>query len=255
MTQPPGWPPQGGYGAPQQPQQPPYPGPYAPQPPAQAPGQVPGQVPNPYAAQPAYGGGQYGAYPPPPPESGGRNKRKPALVVAGAVAAVALIGGGIYLATSDGGSNGNNKPLAHVSESVDPSASSSPTDATEGPEDPSEEESSPASDDATATAPATGFQGQWQDDDNKTLTIGEEYTAGDYKGKHPLSYIDAGGKGILTGLGVDRGDGTFRLVLSPMSTKSAKEDDYVAATLTRSGGSVDIEWDDGGSDTLAYVGE
>ncbi|MEU5598120.1 hypothetical protein [Streptomyces sp. NPDC020298] len=253
MTQPPGWPPP----QQQQPPQQPYPGPYSPQPPAQA----PGQVPNPYATQPAYGGpygagqyggpGQYGAYPPPPPPppgGGGREKKKLALIVSGAAAAVLLIAGGVYFATN--GDDKPNKPLAQVSESAEatptPSASETPPE-TDAPSDPSDED--------TATAPATGFQGQWQDDANKTLTIGDKYNSGTYKGKYALSYIDPGGKGILTGLGMDRSDGTFRMVLKPMSTQSTKGDDYLAATLTRSGDSVNIKWDDGGSDTLAYVGD
>ncbi|MGW7254833.1 hypothetical protein [Streptomyces sp. NPDC054834] len=249
MTQPPGWPP---------PQQP-YPGPYSPQPPAQA----PGQVPNPYATQPAYGGpygagqygggGQYGPYPPPPPPPGGgaRHKRKLALIVSGAAAAVLLIGGGVYLATNGG--DKPNKPLAQASESA--TATDTPTD--DAPDQSSEtpSDSSDSSDEDTATAPATGFQGQWQDDANKTLTIGEKYNSGSYKGKYALSYIDPGGEGILTGLGMDRSDGTFRMVLKPMSTEGTKKDDYLAATLKRSGDSVNIKWDDGGSDTLAYVGE
>ncbi|MFF4400107.1 hypothetical protein [Streptomyces sp. NPDC001480] len=248
MTQPPGWPP---------PQQP-YPGPYSPQPPAQA----PGQAPNPYATQPAYGGpygagqyaggGQYGAYPPPPPPpppgGGARDKRKLALIVSGAAAAVLLIAGGVYLATN--GDDKPNRPLAQVSESATATATATSTPTDEAPDQDTE---SP-SDSATA-APATGFQGQWQDDANKTLTIGEKYNSGTYKGKHALSYIDPGGKGILTGLGMDRSDGTFRMVLKPMSTESTKKDDYLTATLKRSGDSVNIEWDDGGSDTLAYVGE
>lgn len=266
MTQPPGWPPQGGYGPPQQPPQPPqYPGPYTPQPPAQA----PGQAPNPYATpaqqpQPPYGQPPnyqppYGAYPPPPPpppgSGGGRNRT--GIVIAAVVAAVVLVGGGVYLATSGGGGD-DNKPLADKSTSAPPSESAS----TEGAVDPGSDETGSGGDygdtgDGTATPPATGVVGQWQDDTNKTLTIGSRYASGDYKGDYPLSYIDPGtaGKGILTGMGTDRSDGSFRMVLKPMSSQSSTGNDYISATVTRSGDNVDIKWDDGGTDTLAYVGE
>ncbi|WP_406444974.1 hypothetical protein OHB14_38560 [Streptomyces sp. NBC_01613] len=254
MTQPPGWPPQGGYGPQQPPQQPPYPGPYSPPPAAQP----PGQIPNPYATQQPYG---YGGYQPAPEQgSGGSNKGKVAALVVGAVAAVVFIGGGIYLATNGGGDDGG-KPAADRSVSASPSASSSAQDtddSTTEPSDPATDDGSDygdTGDDTNGTAPATGFQGQWQDDDNKTLTIGAKYTTGDYTGKYPMSYIDPGGDGILTGMGMDRSDGSFRMALSPMSTTSTSGDDYKAATLTRSGDSVVITWDDGGSDTLAYVGE
>ena len=275
-------PPQDGYGYPQQPSpQPPYPGPYSPPPQQQPPGQAPGQAPNPYATQqppppygappqPPYGaqpqppyGAPYGGYPPQPPTGGGRGKGKLALVIGAAVAAVVLIGGGIYLVTS-GGDGGDGKPLSDKSVSAQPSASSATDDAeaaddTEEPSVDTSDASDPATDDTygdddeSVTAPATGFKGQWQDDDNKTLTVGSKYTSGEYKGKYALSYIDAGGKGILTGLGMDRSDGSFRMVLAPMGSED--EDDYTAATLSRSGDSVVIKWDDGGSDTLAYVGE
>ncbi len=227
MTQPPGWPPQGGYGPPPPPQPPPqYPGPYT-------------------APVPNYGA-PYGTYPPPPPAPPGRNRA--AIVVASVVAAVVLIGGGVYLATNNGDSAGNDtKPLADKSTSAPPSESAS----TEDTADPSSDETG----DGTVTPPATGVVGQWQDDTDKTLTVGTEYTSGDYVGDCPLSYIDPGGKGILTGMGTDRSDGSFRMVLKPMSTESSSGDGYISATVTRSGDSVDITWDDGGTDTLAYVGE
>lgn len=226
MTQPPGWPPQGGYGPPPPPppQQPPrYPGSYGPPP-----------VPN-------YGV-PYGTYPPPPPTPPGRNRA--AIVVASVVAAVVLIGGGVYFGTNngDGGAN-DSKPLADKNTSAPPSESASTADTV----DPSS--------DVTVAPPATGVVGQWQDETDKTLTIGAEYTSGDYVGDYPLSYIDPGGKGILTGMGTDRSDGSFRMVLKSMSTESSSGDGYISATVTRSGDSVDITWDDGGIDTLAYVGE
>jgi hypothetical protein len=273
MTYPPGQPPQDGYGTPQQP----YPGPYSP--PQQPPG-PPGQTPNPYATQPQpqpqpqppsqpqpYGGQpQYGTPPPnygppygsyPPPPGGGNGDGRPkgrlALIRGSAVAAVVLIGGGVYFATS-GGEADDNKPKADKSVSAQPSASST----TEDVDEPTAEESDPVDDtgddpsDDSATPPdATGFEGQWQDEAGKTLTIGEKYTSGDYKGKYSASYIDPGGEGILAGLGADRSDGSFRIALKPFDSKS--DDDVLSGTLTRSGDAVDIAWDDGGSDTLDWA--
>ncbi|BBC33607.1 hypothetical protein SGFS_049010 [Streptomyces graminofaciens] len=291
MTQPPGPPPQDGYGA--QPPQQPYPGPYSP-PPGQVPGQqpmpgaIPGGPPNPYAAGPQqpygagpqqqpygapgqqpYGGapgyGQqpyggapgygeqqpYGGYPPPPPPSGGGGGRL-ALIIVAAVAAVAVLSGGIFLLTSD--DSGEAKPRADKSVSASPSESETPT------EEPTQEETD-APDDTTGggtseEAPGTGVEGQWQDEDAKTLTIGEEETSGDLKGKHTLSYIDTlGGKGIMTGVGAYRDSNSFRMVLRPMASPDIDDEDLTYATVKRSGDSVIITWDDGGTDELPYIGE
>ncbi|MFF7386907.1 hypothetical protein ACFZAE_00340 [Streptomyces scabiei] len=264
MTQPPGQPPYDGYGAP--PPQQPYPGAYPP------PGQVPGQPPNPYATapqqpygaggQPPYGapgapnyGPQYGGYPPPPPPSGGSGG-KVAMIVVAAVAALAVIGGGIFLLTGDGDDDTTAKPRQSVSASATDSAS--PTE--EATDDATDEglgtPDGGLDDGGSTTAPAKGVEGQWQDDDARTLTIGAEQTSGDGKGQHPLSYIDmVGGKGILTGVGAYRDDNNFRMALTPMASKDVGDEDVTFATVRRSGDDVIITWEKGGTDRLSYVGE
>ncbi|EMF50626.1 MULTISPECIES: hypothetical protein [Streptomyces] len=270
MTQPPG-PPYDGYGS--QPPQQPYPGPYG------SPGQAPGQPPNPYATAPQqpYGGGgqqpygapggpgapgapnygpQYGGYPPPPPPSGGGGKI--ALIIVAAVAALAVIGGGIFLLTSDGDDTDTARPgrsaSAVATESESPAETEEATD--EATEEATDTPDGGLDDGGSTTAPAKGVEGQWQDDEARTLTIGAEQTAGEAKGQHPLSYIDmVGGKGIMTGVGKYRDDNNFRMALTPMASKDASEDDVTFATIRRSGDDVVITWEAGGTDTLSYVGE
>ncbi|MFJ7046458.1 hypothetical protein ACIQVC_24045 [Streptomyces sp. NPDC101112] len=276
MTQPPGQPPYDGYGA-QQPQQPPYPGPYGPPPGAsgQAPGQ-PGPPPNPYttapqqpygAGQPPYGapgmpgapgapgvpnyGQQYGGYPPPPPSGG--NGGKIALIVVAAVAALAVIGGGIFLLTSDDGDDTAAKPRQSVSARAD--ESKTPTSEPTEEYSPTPEDTDSGGD--ASTAPRTGVEGQWQDDEARTLTIGKEQSSGDLQGQHALSYIDmVGGKGILTGVGKYRDENNFRMALRPMASENVDDKDITFATVRRSGNDVVITWEDGGgTDKLSYVGE
>ncbi|WP_326582418.1 hypothetical protein OG889_27530 [Streptomyces sp. NBC_00481] len=279
MTQPPGQPPYDGYGA--QPPQQPYPGPYTPPPGGQvpgqapAPGQVPGQPPNPYATAPQqpygtapqqpYGapgmpgapnyGPQYGGYPPPPPPSGGSGG-KVALIVVAAVAALAVIGGGVFLLTSDGDDESTAKPGQSVSAQASESESPSESEATEEATDEATTPDGGLDDGGSSTAPAKGVEGQWQDDEARTLTIGAEQTTGEGKGQHPLSYIDmVGGKGIMTGVGAYRDDNNFRMALTPMASKNVSDDDVTFATVRRSGDDVVITWEAGGTDTLSYVGE
>ncbi|MFE5038709.1 hypothetical protein [Streptomyces sp. NPDC056683] len=162
MSQPPGQPPQGAFGAPQDPpppgggfgppQQPPAQGgfgapqgmpPLPPQPPhqpqpgygyPQQPAPGPYGSPGPYGPQPGYGyPQQQPQYPggpgmPPPPGGGGRGpfKGKPALVVAAAVAGLLVVGGTVYAVTSGGGG----KPVARQSD--DPRASGTPVDPGDG---------------------------------------------------------------------------------------------------------------------------
>ncbi|MEW1774753.1 PQQ-binding-like beta-propeller repeat protein [Streptomyces sp. NPDC086777] len=165
MTQPPGRPPQGAFGAPQDqpppgggfgaPQQPPAQGafgapqggpPLPPQPPhqpqpgygyPQQPAPGPYGTPGPYGPQPGYGypqqqpqypGGP--GMPPPPGGGGGRGpfRGKPALIVAAAVAALLVVGGTVYAVTSGG--HGGGKPVAGQSD--DPRASGGPVDPGDG---------------------------------------------------------------------------------------------------------------------------
>ncbi|MFD0338165.1 PQQ-binding-like beta-propeller repeat protein [Streptomyces sp. NPDC127117] len=163
MTQPPSQqPPQGGFGAPQEPPpgspqppqgppqtpppaQPGYGYPQAPgQPPGQAPGygypQQPGQQPGPYAQQPGPYGQQPGPYgqqqpgygypqqqypgaPTPSGPGGGPSKRKPAIIIGAAAVALLVIGGGIFVATSGG--DDDKKPIAKESGDAKPSSSPS----------------------------------------------------------------------------------------------------------------------------------
>ncbi|MGW1625740.1 PQQ-binding-like beta-propeller repeat protein [Streptomyces sp. NPDC002172] len=165
MTQPPGQPPQGAFGAPQDqpppgggfgaPQQPPVQGafgapqgtpPLPPQPPhqpqpgygyPQQPAPGPYGTPGPYGPQPGYGypqqqpqypGGP--GMPPPPGGGGGRGpfRGKPALIVAAAVAGLLVVGGTVYALTGSGG--GGRKPVAGQSD--DPKASGTPVDPGDG---------------------------------------------------------------------------------------------------------------------------
>ncbi|MFG2496641.1 hypothetical protein ACGFSB_00230 [Streptomyces sp. NPDC048441] len=313
MTQPPGQPPQDGFGAPQQPQ-PPVPGapagpygapppppqqpdgqnPYAGPPPGQAPAQPPyaqppqgqppqgqppqgqppyGQPQQPYGQspqgpygqpQPPYGqpDPQYAAYPPPPPPGGtgapgpGPGKKKLGLVIGSVVVAAALIGGGIFLVTSGDSDDDDQKPKADKSVSASPSATASeepPADdpATEDPatEDPVDE---PTGAEEDRPAGDTGYQGQWQNEDAKTLTIGDKLTSGQGKGKNSVSYIDAGGKGLCMGLGQEQGGSGFRIALKCGTGDDAK---YVSADLTQANDEVTLKWDKGGgSDVLPWVG-
>ncbi|WP_406740230.1 PQQ-binding-like beta-propeller repeat protein [Streptomyces atratus] len=132
MTQPPGQqPPQGGFGAPYEPQ----PGLYGPppQPPTQAAGPYGTQPPGPYGPPPQpYGQQAPGGYgypqpqpqPPGGPGRGGRFKGKPAVVVAAVLAVCLIVGGGVWLATSGGDDGGKKKPVA---ENGDKQSSSPPS--------------------------------------------------------------------------------------------------------------------------------
>ncbi|TQE15184.1 hypothetical protein Sipo8835_46200 [Streptomyces ipomoeae] len=263
----PGQPGQPGYGG--QPGQPGYGG---------QPGQ-PGQQPNPYATgpqqpygaggQPPYGapgapgapgmpdyGAQYGGYPPPP--SGGSNGGKIALIVVAAVAALAVLGGGIFLLTSGGDDEAVAKPGQSVSAQASEIESESPTeeptdDATTTPDGGS---IGGTDDDSTGTPPAKGVEGQWQDDEARTLTIREEELSGGEDGQHALSYIDlVGGKGILSGVGAYRDENSFRMALRPLASPDVADEDIIYGTARRDGDDVVITWDDGGTDTLSYVGK
>ncbi|MEV7979793.1 PQQ-binding-like beta-propeller repeat protein [Streptomyces sp. NPDC086519] len=168
MTQPPGQPPQGAFGAPQDqpppsggfgaPQQPPAQGGFgAPrQPPAQGgfgapppqagygypqqPAPGPYGTPGPYGPQPGYGhppqqpqyfGGPGGPGMTPPPGGGGGGgqfKGKPALIVAAAVAGLLVVGGTVYAVT--GGGDGGKKPVAR--QSADPKTSGTPVNPGDG---------------------------------------------------------------------------------------------------------------------------
>ncbi|MEI5523824.1 hypothetical protein WB401_32580 [Streptomyces brasiliscabiei] len=272
MTQPPGQPPYDGYGA-QPPQQPPYPGQYPAPGQYPPPGQAPGQPPNPYATAPQqpYGapgmpgapgapgasnyGPQYGGYPPPPPPSGGSGG-KVALIIVAAVAALAVLGGGVFLLTSDSDDSDTARPGPGVSASASDSGSPSEEASDEATEEVSDTPDGGLDDGGSTVAPAKGVEGQWQDDEARTLTIGAEQTTGEAKGQHPLSYIDmVGGKGIMTGVGKYRDDNNFRMALTPMASKDVSDDDITFATVRRSGDDVVITWEAGGTDTLSYVGE
>ncbi|WP_320776335.1 hypothetical protein [Streptomyces sp. CRN 30] len=278
MTQPPGPPPQDdGYELQppqppqqqqaQQPQQPPYPGSYGQSPQPQQPYGAPVPPPYPGQAPPPYGA-PYGSYPPPPaPPGDGGARKKTALIVAAAAVIVAVCGVGIFLATGSGGDDGER--TAGGSVSAAPSVTAGESEAAAGLPSPSVEESDEepyglgsggASDDEAGDkagdAPAEpAVEGQWQDAEIRTLTVGSKYESGDMKDKYALSYIDiAGGKGILTGLGAYRDDDSFRMALKPMGTASTDDSDLIYGTVRRDGDDVVISWDEGGSDTLEYIG-
>ncbi|MET9656679.1 PQQ-binding-like beta-propeller repeat protein [Streptomyces sp. NPDC006510] len=109
MTQPPGQqPPQGGFGAPYEPQ----PGVYGQ--PSQSYGQ---QAPGGYGG-PGYGYPQPQPQPPGGPGRGGRFRGKPAVVVAAVLAVCLIVGGGVWFATSGGDGDGEKKPVAQNSDDV-----------------------------------------------------------------------------------------------------------------------------------------
>ncbi|MFB7779326.1 outer membrane protein assembly factor BamB family protein [Streptomyces bauhiniae] len=131
--QPPQGQPQGGFGAPQQPPpqggfgapQPPPPGYGYPQQPPPPPGYgYPQQPPGPYAQPGPYGQAPYGTYPGAPGKPPGGRKRT--ALIAGAVAvALLLVGGTVYAVTRGGGDD--DKPVAHPSDETRHSATASPS--------------------------------------------------------------------------------------------------------------------------------
>ncbi|WP_167828958.1 hypothetical protein, partial [Streptomyces sp. MZ04] len=198
-------------------------------------------------------------YPPPPPPGGPAKGKKLGIIIGSAVVAVALIGGGIFLVTSGDGDD-DQKPKADKSVSASPSEPAESAEPSEDPatEDPATEEPSedPATEDPledeepTRPAGDTGFEGQWQNDENKTLTIGAKLTSGEGKGKNSVSYIDAGGKGLCMGLGQAQGTG-FRIAVKCGSGDDAK---FIAANLTQADDEVTMKWDKGGTDVLPWAG-
>ncbi|MFI7338517.1 hypothetical protein ACIBUY_11325 [Streptomyces sp. NPDC050085] len=291
MTQPPGQPPQDGQGQGQGygyggPQQPPVPGPYgspqSPGPYGAPPPPGPYGSDNPYASapttpMPAYGQppqqpqpyGQFpppqGPFPPAPPEQGGGRKRAVLIAVAVVVVA-ALAGGGVLLATS-GDDGGDDKPVAGQSSVVATgSAGPGPSSEAPSPEVSGPEVSGPASEDPYADEPTdeptdgpserpagdTGYQGQWQNEKAQTLTIAGKIASGSAKGKYNVSYIDAGGKGICSGIGQPQGASGFRIAVSCMGQDTGKQ--VFAANLTQASDVVTLTWDKGGSVKLPWVG-
>ncbi|WP_371528931.1 hypothetical protein OG302_25705 [Streptomyces sp. NBC_01283] len=170
------------------------------------------------------------------------------------VVVAALVGGGVLLATGGDGDDeggGGKKPQADKSVSAGPSAEPSASEPEALPsEDPTTEDPL-GGDDKTRPAGDTGYQGQWQNAESKTLTIGSKLTSGQGKGKHSVSYIDAGGDGLCMGLGQEQ-DGTgFRIALKCGTGDDAK---YVSANLTQADDEVTIKWDKGGgSDVLPWI--
>ncbi|MCQ4045775.1 hypothetical protein ACFOSC_19565 [Streptantibioticus rubrisoli] len=161
-----------------------------------------------------------------------------------------LVAGGVYLATSGGGGP---KPVADKSPSAQATQSSSVQPSVSATDGTGESPTDDPTDGYATPPPATGFEGQWQDASGKTLTIGSKYTSGQAKGDYSVNFLNPGdSNGILLGIGMDRSDGSFRIALKPMG--SDKESDYQAATLTRSGDSVVVNWDNGGQNTLKWAG-
>lgn len=178
-------------------------------------------------------------------------------MIGGVVAALALVGGGIFLVISgDSDGDDDGKPKADKSVSAEPSVEPSATESDEPPsEDPAVED--PASEDpldgGEKTRPAgdTGYQGQWQNDETKTLTVGDKLASGQGKGKHSVSYIDAGGDGLCMGLGQEQNGTGFRIALKCGTGDDAK---YVSADLTQANDEVTLKWDKGGgTDVLPWV--
>ncbi|MGY0024375.1 hypothetical protein ACVHNB_36100 [Streptomyces sp. YJ-C3] len=271
---PPGQPPagpyggQGPYGAPPQPPGPygtdnPYAGaPTAPQPGYGQPAQ-PGYGQQPSPQQSPYG--QFpppqGPFPPPPPNQGG-GKQRAVLIAVAVVVVAALAGGGILLATS-GDDGGDDKPVAARSSVVATgSAGQAPSEtdqpSPEGPESDApysdEPTDDPYADDEPSERPAgdTGYQGQWQNEKAQTLTVGAKIASGNAKGKYSVSYIDAGGKGICSGIGQPQSGNGFRIAVSCVGQDTG--DEVFAANLTQASDVVTLKWDKGGSVQLPWSG-
>ncbi|MGH3312759.1 MAG: hypothetical protein ACRDP3_19625, partial [Streptomyces sp.] len=99
-----------------------------------------------------------------------------------------------------------------------------------------------------------GFEGQWQSDGGKTLTIGDKLQSGKAQGKNSVNYFGTG-DGFCFGLGQEQINGTvFRIALKCGSGKNEK---LIAGTGKQdsAGGSLTITWDKGGSDTLDWNGD
>jgi hypothetical protein len=176
------------------------------------------------------------------------------VIVGSAVVALVVIVGGVFLATNSGG--GDDKPKAKDSVSAEPTVSDEPSDepTTEDPatEDPVEEPSDPSGTVEERPAGATGYQGQWQDEQARTLTVGDKVASGTAKGKYSVSYIDAGGKGICTGIGENRSGGAFRIAVKCMGKDTG--DEVFGANLTQADDVVTLKWDKGGSASLKWAG-
>ncbi|MEU6661036.1 hypothetical protein [Streptomyces sp. NPDC046821] len=239
QTPPPG---QGPYGSPygQQPQ-------YGDQPYGQQPQAPYGQPPYGQPGQAPYGGAYPAPQPPPGPPSGGGGNKRIAVIAGSVVAALVLVGGGIFLATS-GGDGGKKAPEAKGTAPASPSpeASDSPS------EDPATED--PIADPTGTSRPAgsTGYQGQWQDEQARTLTVGDRITSGAAKGNYKVSYLDAGGKGICTGIGDDRSVGAFRMAVKCIGKDTG--DEVFGANLTQADDVITLTWDKGGTVTLKWAG-
>ncbi len=262
MTQPPGPPPQGGFGPPppngpppggqwQPPAGPPAQGSYGyPQSPEQ-PTLIPGQQ-APYGQQPY---GAPGGYPPPPPGgpssgSGG----KIAVIIAGAVALLALLAGGVYLAV--GGHDGKNPVVAEPSASADPTAGTDTGGSSGGTTQPTDDPAAdPTSDPFDTSGGGSGdapagddFRGQWTSD-GKVLTIGDKLEFGEHAGKFNLNWIElGGGKGLCLGYGEMQGHDLHLTVTCDGKDVSA------TARKISSGQGVTLSWDDGATDDLTYEG-
>lgn len=269
MTQPP----QDGFGPPQypgqQPQQPPPPQ-QPPAPPQQQPGygypsaqqqpqaQQPPQQPTsdhqygqPYGQTSPYGQQQYGyGYPPPPPPGPSGSNGKLVAIIGAAVLAVLLIAGGVYFVVS-GDDDGGNVAKPKSSESATSEPSDAPTD--EYTEEPTDEPTDDYGDETPGPhSKEDGFKGQWQSDDSKTLTIGEELESGKGKGKNSVTYLGTS-DGLCFGLGQEQiGGKVFRIALKCGTGEDAK---YIAGTSKQDGDSLTITWDKGGSDTLDWNGD
>ncbi|MEU3740392.1 hypothetical protein AB0E78_25435 [Streptomyces sp. NPDC032198] len=176
------------------------------------------------------------------------------MIVGAVVVVAALVGGGVLLATGGDGDDeggGGRKPQADKSVSAGPSAEPSVSESEALPsEDPTTEDPLGGGD-KSRPAGDTGYQGQWQNAESKTLTIGSKLTSGQGKGKHSVSYIDAGGDGLCMGLGREQNGTGFRIALKCGTGDDAK---YVSANLTQADDEVTIKWDKGGgSDVLPWI--
>ena len=267
MTQPPNQPPQGAFGAPQDPQnggfgpppqfgasaerggprsaQPPQSPPAQPGygPPAQPPNPAPYPPPNPYAQPGPYGRQpQYGPYPPQFPGGGapgaggsGKSKRGALIAVALVVAAVA-IGAGAYFETR--GDDDGHTPAAHHSGGPTATATPSGRGSSQSGGAGSDLEipdigNSPATGANAPKPTGTGFDGIW-------ITSGGKAIAANFGG---VALID----GATECSGTSDEQGTkYRLTLTCEDGSTG----YASGTATVSGDTLTVAWDSGDTDTF-----
>ena len=187
-----------------------------------------------------------------------------AAVIGGAAVLLALIGGGVHLAVGDdggkepaaGGASPGPSDTSASDPAGEPTAEPEPTDDPLDEYDGSGESGEPGDSEAPAGPPPADeddFRGQWQSDEGgQTLTVGATVDSGQMKGRNAVSWVDPGGAGLCIGFGENQSRG-FRVAVK---CGQGDDEEYLGGTATKSSGgeSVSLRWDEGGTDTLDWIG-